>query len=418
MTEELYTCIDQCRCCGSDNLIDILDLGKQPLANSLKDTAEMEEQKFPLSTVQCADCFLYQNRETVKKEALFDHYVWVTGTSAGAKEYSELFYRRVLSISELKKDDLVVEIASNDGTFLKPFKRDGYHVLGVEPASNIVKISQEAGIPTLNAYWGTDTANTINAEFKKPRVVIARNVMPHVSMLHDVVDGIHAIMENDSIGVIEFHDAGVIQRELHYDSIYHEHLSYFTLKTMARFLKSHGLHIFDMDTSRISGGSYVVYFAKEQRPESRRYTDAIAGESNSRVNETDAWLDFARRAHKHRTKTKDLIEKYSEHTIVGFGASARSSTYLNFCGLTGRDIQAIIDNNPLKQGRYTAGSSIPIMTIEQGLSLNPELVFVLAWNFKDEIIHSCQEKEYLGEYLIPFPVAPYLQPSIYERSLV
>lgn len=417
MTKELYTCIDQCRCCGSENLIEILNLGKQPLANSLKDTAKMEERKFPLSTVQCADCLLYQNRETVKKEALFDHYVWVTGTSAGAKEYSELFYRRVLSIGELRKDDLVVEIASNDGTFLKPFQRDGYGVLGVEPAGNIATISQKAGIPTLNTYWGTDTAEKINTEFGKPMVVIARNVMPHVSMLHDVVDGFHAILGNDSIGVIEFHDAGVIQRELHYDSIYHEHLCYFTLQTMDQLLKIHGLHIFALDTSPISGGSYVIYFTKEKRSESTRFKDAMAREKISGINETDAWLDFARRAHEHRTKTKELIEEYTGRTIVGFGASARSSTYLNFCDLSGKNIHGIIDNNPMKQGRYTAGSSIPIMTMEQGLSLDPELLFILAWNFKDEIIHACQDNEYQGEYLIPFPVTPYLQSSVHEGSL-
>ena len=416
--ENLFTCIDQCRCCGSTNLIDILDLGKQPLANSLKDAADKEDQEFPLSTVQCTDCFLYQNKETIKKEVLFDHYVWVTGTSAGAKDYCESFYERVVHVGELKKDDLVVEIASNDGTFLQPFVKGGYRVLGVEPALNIAKMAQEASVPTLAAYWGTKTAKKINTEAGKPKIVIARNVMPHVSMLHDVVDGIHASLGDDSVGVIEFHDAGAIQRELHYDSIYHEHLSYFTLKTMSHLLKAHGLFIFDLDTSPISGGSYVIYFTKERRSKSAKYTDAIAREKDSRVNETDTWLDFAKRVHEHRAKTKELLEAFSGRTIIGFGASARSSTYLNFCGLTNKDIQCIIDNNPLKQGRYTAGSSIPIVTMEQGLALKPELLFVLAWNFKDEIIHSCQDKEYRGEYLIPFPDAPYLQSSIHEGSLV
>ncbi|KKK56677.1 hypothetical protein LCGC14_3062120, partial [marine sediment metagenome] len=278
-------------------------------------------------------------------------------------------------------------------------------------------MAQEASVPTLAAYWGTKTAKKIN-KAGKPKIVIARNVMPHVSMLHDVVDDFDASLGDDSVGVIEFHDAGAIQRELHYDSIYHEHLSYFTLKTMSHLLKAHGLFIFDLDTSPISGGSYVIYFTKERRSKSAKYTDAIAREKDSRVNETDTWLDFAKRVHEHRAKTKELLEAFSGRTIIGFGASARSSTYLNFCGLTNKDIQCIIDNNPLKQGRYTAGSSIPIVTMEQGLALKPELLFVLAWNFKDEIIHSCQDKEYRGEYLIPFPDAPYLQSSVHEGSFV
>ena len=406
--KNMFDNIDSCRACSSKNLIDILDLGIQPLANSLKDSADSSERKFPLSTVFCTDCALFQNRETVKREMLFDRYVWVTGTSRGAQEYSEAFYKRSREVSRINEGDLVVEIASNDGTFLKPFFNNGYRVLGIDPAQNIVQMARESGVETLAAYWDVNIANQVVSEYGRPKVVIARNVMPHVSELHEAIKGMYTCIADDGIGVIEFHDAGTILQELHYDSIYHEHLSYFTIRSMNNLLENNGFFTFDIDTSPISGGSYVIYFSKGKRDLSQRYLRAVADENEQLVDEVSSWKNFADRCIMHRDKTKHTMDKFTGQTVVGFGASARSSTYLNYCGLSNAQISAVIDNNPLKQGLYTAGSSIRIVTIEEGLEMRPDLLFILAWNFKDEIIHECQNLGYKGEYFIPFPLTPYL----------
>ena len=404
----LFENIDHCRACSSKNLIDILDLGIQPLANSLKDSVDASEQKFPLSTVFCPDCALFQNKETVNREMLFDHYVWVTGTSRGAQEHSDAFHKRVREVSRIKKGDLVVEIASNDGTFLKPFLNNGYRVLGIDPAQNIVQMARESGVETLAAYWDVKIANQVVSEYGHPKVIIARNVMPHVSELHEVVKGMYTCMADDGIGVIEFHDAGTILQELHYDSIYHEHLSYFTIRSMANLLENSGFFTFDIDTSPISGGSSVIYFAKEKRKLIQRYLSAVNRENEQFAGDVSSWKDFADRCVMHRDQTRHIMDKFTGQTVVGFGASARSSTYLNYCGLSNAQISAVIDNNPLKQGLYTAGSSIRIVTTEEGLEMGPDLLFILAWNFKDEIIRECQSRGYKGEYFIPFPNTPYL----------
>ncbi len=406
--KNLFENIDRCRACSSNNLIDILDLGIQPLANSLKGSADTSEQKFPLSTVFCPDCALFQNRETVTREMLFDRYVWVTGTSRGAQEYSDAFYKRVREISQIKKGELVVEIASNDGTFLKPFLNNGYRVLGIDPAQNIVQMARKSGVETLAAYWDVRIADQVISEYGRPKVVIARNVIPHVSELHEVIKGMYTCIADDGIGVIEFHDAGTILRELHYDSIYHEHLSYFTIRSMNNLLENNGFFTFDIDTSPISGGSYVIYFAKGKRELTQRYLRAVTGENEQLVGDVSSWKDFADRSVMHRDKTRHTMDKFTGQTVVGFGASARSSTYLNYCGLSNTQISAVIDNNPLKQGLYTAGSSIRIVTIKEGLEMGPDLLFILAWNFKDEIIRECQNRGYKGEYFIPFPLTPYL----------
>lgn len=403
-----YDVIDCCRSCSSKNIVEVLDSGWQPLANSLKKNADDFEEKYPLTTVFCSDCSLFQIKETVKKEILFDQYVWVTGTSGVAKEYSQLFYERTINIAKIKRGDLVVEIASNDGTFLRPFLKNGYRVLGIEPARNIAQIAEESGIETLPLYWNSKTVRQIMSRYGIPKVIIARNVIPHVSELHDVIKSINLALTDGGVGLIEFHSAGVILQELHYDSIYHEHLCYFSIQSIQALLNRFALFPFHIDFSPISGGSYVLYFSKEKREPNEKYVQLLKQEKSQSINKLSLWRKFASRCIQHKQKTKSLLQKFAGKTIVGFGASARSSSYLNFCGITNSEIKAIIDNNKLKQGLYSPGSSIPIVAIEEGFKMKPDILFILAWNFKDEIIKECQKKGYRGDYLIPFPNTPYL----------
>ncbi len=406
-----YESIATCRGCAANSLVDILDLGHQPLANALVRTRSDQIGTFPLATAFCPQCSLFQLKDTIKKEILFDQYFWVTGTSQAAQEYSKIFFQRVVTHCKLEPESFIVEIASNDGTILKQFLEGGHQVLGIEPAKNIAQIATEAGVPTLCTYWDTDTARYVLNEYGNPNVVIARNVIPHVSELHEVIAGMALVIGDSGIGVIEFHDGSVILRELHYDSIYHEHLCYFTIRSMTQILNRYGLHPFRVDSSPISGGSHVIYFAKHSHKVEESYFRSLLVEDELGANTSVAWEQFARKAFEHKNSTLGWIRSFEGKKIVGFGASARSSTYLNFCGLTSIEIQAMIDNNPLKQGWWTPGSAIPIVSRNQGLELKPDVIFVLAWNLKDEIMNECRAAGFRGAFLIPFPGEPYLVPA-------
>ena len=402
------TSISKCRISESSTLTNILHLGDQPLANSLKKIQSGNEAKYPLSISFCEKSSLLQLNETIDKEILFNHYVWVTGTSAIARNYADFFTKRVIEIADLDNEDLVVEIASNDGTFLKPYLNKGYsNVIGVDPAKNVADIANQQGIRTLPDFWNSALAEKIISEYGNARVVIARNVMPHVNELLDVVEGIELMLKKDGVGVIEFHDAGKILKELHYDSIYHEHLCYFSIQSMTYLLNRFALNPFHIEKSPISGGSWVIYFSKAKRQKSAELQEAVNDENRNKVNHLSSWKDFAQRAKTHHKETLDILESLSGKKVVGFGSSARSQTYLNYCAINNNQIEVIIDNNPLKQGLFAPGSSIPIVNFEQGMGMKPEFIFILAWNFRDEIVKICRANGYKGEFLVPFPREPY-----------
>lgn len=406
--KKMYKNIQNCRISGSSNLVTILELGNQPLANALKKAPDEIEDRFPLTLMFCPDSSLVQLRETIDKEVLFSNYTWVTGTALTTQEYARSFFQRVAEVVKPDSDDLIIEIASNDGTFLMPFLKCGYrNILGIDPAKNIAALANQRGVRTLDRFWDNRAAEEVVAKFGNAKAVIARNVIPHVSELHNVIEGIEYALQNDGVGIIEFHYAGQILQELHYDSIYHEHLCYFSIKSITYLLALYGLTPFHIDTSPISGGSYVIYFSKKKRQQSENYLNLLEKENQIGVNEIHTWKNFAKTCYEHRGKSIDIGESFSSKTVLGFGASARSSTYLNFCGFDSNHIKAIIDNNPLKQGMYSPGTSIPIVSLERGIKMNPDLIFILAWNFRDEIIRECRMNGYSGEFLVAFPQSPY-----------
>ncbi|MBU1196072.1 MAG: class I SAM-dependent methyltransferase [Proteobacteria bacterium] len=400
--------IKKCRISNSENLLEILHLGSQPLANSLKKERNDKEDRYPLSISFCPESSLLQLNETIDKKVLFEDYVWVTGTSETAREYSVVFADRIIAVANVSTADFIVEIASNDGTFLKPFLDRGYrNILGVDPAKNLVERANKQGIRSLAEFWSSAIASELVYRHGNAKLVIARNVIPHVSDLIDVIKGIFKILREDGVGVIEFHNAGKIQEELHYDSIYHEHLCYFSIKSMTYLLNQQGLHPFHIEKSSISGGSLVIYFSKEQKDRSAELDHAIQVEEEKKVNDLMMWQAFANRAVAHRKKTIEILSSLEGKNIIGFGSSARSQTYLNYCGIHSHHMAAIIDNNPLKQGLFAPGSSIPIIDINSGLELKPDLIFILAWNFCDEIAKECLKAGYKGDFLLPFPNEPY-----------
>ena len=362
--------ITSCRVCSGKNIVGFFDLGKQPLANSLLDSPSDQEEKYPLSLSYCKDCSLVQLDATIPPEVLFKKYVWVTGTSKVAHEHAEFFLKELVARVEDLRAGYVLEVASNDGTFLIPFMREGFKVLGVDPAENIAKMANDQGIPTEAIFWGAKTADEVVSRHGKAQMVFARNVLPHVADTRGFVEGLSKSVTDNGTVAIEAHYAKTILDELHYDSIYHEHLCYFTLKSLERLLNDFGLYIFDIAKSPISGGSMIVYAKKTKTAESDALNAFRSEEKASGCNGQASWEAFAKRSFEHRDKLLALLNdaKTKNMKVVGWGASARSSTMLNFCGITTNELPVIIDLNPLKQGKYTAGTHIPIKGSDEAMA--------------------------------------------------
>jgi len=407
---EIYETIECCRICGSDNIEEVLDLGEQPPANSLYRSDEKRPPAVPLRLMYCQKCSTVQLGEDVDPEYLFGEYLWVTGTSATAEQYSHEFAKKALSqVVEHNKSPYIVEIASNDGTFLKRFIEKGCKVLGIDPAKNIAEFAVKNGIPTKADFFTLDLAERLVEKEGKADIVFARNVIPHVKEIHSVIGGINTLINEGGVGIIEVHNAGLILEELHYDYIYHEHLFYYTLKTISGLIERYGLHVFDVMLSPISGGSWVIYFSKNKKEKTKELIKHEKKELENNINSYHRWVEFSDQVTVHSEKLKKMVMQ-SDKKIPAYGASARSSTLLNFCGITNKHISVVIDKNPMKNGLMTAGSNIPVVSFEEGLEFiaDSDVILLLAWNFQDEIIQELRDSGYKGKFIIPLPNDPYI----------
>ena len=404
MPKIISTPLTCCRLCGGSNLDLILDLGAQPPANSLRTRNEDPPTAVPLAICRCDDCTAVQLTETVASEYLFRDYVWVTATSETARSYSQIFFEHIVQRGG-HAPLFVVEIASNDGTFLQRFREHGHHVLGVDPAQNLARAAEAAGIPTMPEFFSLGIANRVTQLHGHADVVIARNVLPHVPEPNDVVAGIAHCLKGDGVGAIEFHWTDKILTELHYDSIYHEHIFYHSLHSVEQLLKRHLLTLFDVTESPISGGSLVAYFSKTPRQATSTVTEKLAWEETRGLASLEAWREFAENSVEHRLQLKEMVESEirAGKRLIGYGASARSSTLLHFCGIDHRQLICIADQNPLKHDRYTPGTDVLIVSPELALAEHPDTVLLLAWNFKDEILQRLTDVGFHGSVIVPLP---------------
>ncbi len=399
-----------CRACAKRNLQPFFDLGCQPFANSLLPARLTAETVYPLSMSLCPDCSLVQLNQTADPKELFSQYVWMTSTSSTAREYAQKFSNSVLGHAvDIDPASYILELASNDGTFLKPFHEKGFRVLGVDPAENIAKMAIAEGIPTICGFFDRSMAEDIVRQQRFPGVIIVRNVLPHVANLHGFVGGIRKCMDVNTLLVIEVHYVKSILEELHYDSIYHEHLCYFSLKSLEQLIGSYGLHIYDIMASPISGGSVVVFARLSQCEKSEKLLEYEKQEDICGINELAYWKRFAETGHEHRTAFVALLDSALARgcEIVGYGASARSSTLLNFCNIGAERIKVIADQNTMKHERFTPGTHIPIENPATVMASNPDTVVVLAWNFLEEIAETLWSRfNFRNTLLVPFPHPP------------
>ena len=405
--------ISNCRICNCEEIIPVFDLGQHPFANSLLKKNDAYCKKYPLSLSWCPDCNLVQLDQTAEPKDLFSNYVWVTGTSSTARKYALHLCKSILSYDLTncsKKNGFVLELASNDGTFLKPFKEKGYKILGVDPAQNIVNKANSDGVFTICCFFGESVANKILLEHGSPEILLVRNVLPHVANLHDFVKGIQLLTSDNTLTVIEIHYAKVILDECHYDSIYHEHLCYFSVKSIEKLLNRYELYITNIMESPISGGSIVLFVKNKPEETNSTLLQYKNNEQNNNTNELKSWEKFSEKSFLHKSLLINILkeEKSKGNTIAGYGASARSSTMLNFCNINSDFISIIADQNELKKNLYTAGSNILIDSPESVMmNTKPDTIFVLAWNFLDEITKILRNRfGFKGKLIVPLPGNP------------
>ena len=356
---------------------------------------------------------MVQLSHTADPHEIFPCYVWVTGTSSTARNQAYRFRDGVLDrLTKPAGKSYVFEVASNDGTYLKPFMEKGFDVLGVDPAANIVERAMNNGIPTRCNFFGEEVAKSISAEKGFPDVVFARNVLAHVADLHDFVKGFAHLIGDNGLGVIEFHYGLKILEGLQYDSIYHEHLCYITAQSISNLLEQFDIDVVDFEEGPISGGALIVYVRKRGAKRSVKVGEYLDLEKQKKANSFDTWKKFGEDVSRHRDLLLALLdsELKAGRKVVGYGASARSSTLLNYCGITGDRISVIADQNDLKHGKFTAGSCIPILLPDDVLDSNPETILILSWNFLDEIVGILTNKfKYKGRIVVPLPNAPRME---------
>lgn len=394
-----------CRACRGSRLETVLDLGKQPPANAFISAPGDSGGEFPLTLCICRDCGLVQIRETLARESLFDEYVWITGTSSSARAFAEEFADMAVDVAKLHPGARVVEVASNDGTFLLPFVKRGFRVVGVDPAKNLAEIARARGLEIRDCYWDASSAEELVSEFGSVDFIFGRNVVAHVSELEGFVGGLAKVLRDGGCGALEFHWSAKILSGLQYDSIYHEHLCYFGLNSISLLLGRFGLEVQAVRESPISGGALIVFFRKDGRPDNS-VSQFEKRESAMGLANVETWKEFGSECTAHAGKCVDLLRDPANGVIVGYGSSARSNTFLNTLGL-GRDtIRCIIDNNSAKQGKLAPGSLIPIVSEGDGLALVPDTILALAWNFNREIQSRCRAAGFHGQWITAFPGKP------------
>ena len=401
----MYFKINKCRSCDNRELINIVNLGKQPLANALlKNLRQIKKEiRVPLAICMCKKCKLIQLTHTVSPSILFKKYLWVTGTSQKVSSYRKFFFKKLKKYKSLK-NNFICEIASNDGFFLEKVKKDN-QVIGIDPAKNIGKIANLKGIKTHIDFFNLNTAKKINKIYKKkPDLIICRNVIPHIENIKSVMQGLKILISDNGIGVIEFHNAKNIIKNSHYDYIYHEHIFYFTLTSINNVLKNNGLYGFDFFKSPISGGSFVILFKKMKTNQSKNFKKMIEYENKSQINSITKWKKLDKVCLDHKFRLNNIIKKFAkEKDVAAYGASARSSTLINYLNLDNKTIKKVFDLNPLKSNLYTPGTHILIKKPFDKELNKFNIIILLAWNFKREILNYLKKIKFIGDIIIPLP---------------
>jgi C-methyltransferase C-terminal domain/Putative zinc binding domain/Methyltransferase domain len=384
-----------CRFCGAPVNAVFADLGMSPLANSYlpPERANGMEPFYPLRALVCERCFLVQLEEFETPEQIFTEYAYFSSYSSSWLDHSRRYAERMIERLGLNDSSHVVEIASNDGYLLQFFHERQIPVLGIEPAANVAKVALQKGIPTLVEFFGQETASSL-AEESAADLLLGNNVLAHVPDLNDFVGGMKIMLKPRGVITMEFPHLMRLIEENQWDTIYHEHFSYFSFLTVSRVFEAHGLRLFDVEELPTHGGSLRVYGAHAEDAEDADKLESEAArelrerERDAGYEQLDTYLGYGRMVEQDKREILQFLIGLKEQglRIVGYGAPAKGNTLLNYCGIGREFIDYTCDLNPHKQGHLLPGSHIPIRSPEAIREDKPDVVLILPWNLKDEIV--------------------------------
>ncbi len=397
----------QCRICGHKRLIPVLNLGSLPLANRFvaKRALKRSEARFPLAIQFCQRCSLLSLCTVVDQRILFKHYQYLTGASAPLvahfEEEAEMIAKRFIRDTK----DLVVEFGSNDGALLSALT-GRCRVLGVDPALKMAEIAESRGVPTLTGFFNKSTAEKVLKKYGAAKVIIANNVFAHIDDLHDCMRGILLLLrDDDGVFISESHWVGNLIGEGGFDQIYHEHLSYYSLHALTRLADAHGLIVSNVELVPIHGASLRIYMQKKGT-QSASVRSLLSREEKLGLTHLVTFQRFAKRALKNRTVLRGLLQdiRRKKKIIAGYGAPAKGNTLLNYCKIGKRDLAFVTDTTPSKQGLFTPGTHIPVVSPEVLKNNPPDYLLLLAWNYADAILKKEKSLRAKGvKFIIPVP---------------
>ncbi len=400
-----------CRFCGAPLRETFVDLGASPLANSYLEPEHLRrpEPFYPLCVYVCGECFLVQLPEEERPEAIFTDYAYFSSYSESWLRHARTYAEAMVDRFGFGPEHRVIEVASNDGYLLRWFRDQGVPVLGIEPARNVAEAAETAGIPTLVRFFGTETARDLVAEGTRADLLVGNNVLAHVPDLNDFVEGLKVLLAPRGVLTMEFPHLLRLMDEDQFDTIYHEHYSYFSLLAVRKIFASHGLTLFDVEELPTHGGSLRIYArhdADDSRPVEERVADLLAREEAAGLTSLDTYRSFTERVERVKRGLLHFLIQAKEEgkSVAGYGAPAKGNTLLNYCGIRSDFLDYTVDLSPHKQGRYLPGTRVPIFAPDRIRETRPDYVLILPWNLKEEIMTQMSDvRSWGGKFVVAIP---------------
>ena len=410
-TQQQQATAQRCRFCAAGLQRTFVDLGMSPLCETYPSGYDLNrgETYYPLHVFVCERCFLVQLEQYETAENIFSDYAYFSSYSDSWLKHCENYCNKMITSLGLNGQSFVIEVASNDGYLLQYFVQQNVPVLGIEPAANVAKVAVEKGIPTLARFFGTPLAEELAIEGRCADLVLGNNVLAQVPDLNDFVEGLKVLLKPHGILTLEFpHLLRLIERN-EFDTIYHEHFSYFSLLTTVRILEAHGLKVFDVEELTTHGGSLRVYACRTEDQTQSIHPSVhkvIGDEEKAGLASAEGYERFARQVKQTKVALVDFLLGAAREgkSVAGYGAPGKSATLLHYCGI-GKDlIEYTVDRSPYKQGRFLPGTHIPIYHPDRIRETRPDYVVILPWNLKDEIMMQLQFiREWGGRFVVPIP---------------